>query len=369
MFVPLQDCGKEDVLQVGYRAKQLSLAATHAKVPFSLVLQSNLMNEFLVNNNLHVFIQQANNATTTDMQIRLFAQFQEELTKARFSEKLQNQLKECFELVCLDTEKLGEQKKHCILCLQRSTDYEDNDYTTPNFVFSTEKFPTFLNAIKQLVASLFTPASIVDRLQKNVKLFTSGIIITRLPDFNATVEVDYEQRQKLAISSYVGFLDPGKVVHRDEFILGEDFLRINSAQVVDQQGASIFDLDASSVVYKEFPRGKGQSVPNQIILEVGRLAKRIRESIQGSALKGVFVTDGQQVHCISLRSREQTKEHRKTQAREKLAKELIAFFSSHSYPEFASQIRATTQQLHTEITTENLRDALQLSLSIMKFEK
>jgi hypothetical protein len=366
MFVPLKDCLNEDLARIGTRAQTMGQAAVQVPMPFSLVITSELFFGFLDKNGLRRYIDQAKQATTTDMQISLFAQLQEDFLQARFPAELQAQLKECFELVTLDTSNLGKQTKHCILSVQRSVDYEDRDITTPYLGFSSNEFDKFQDIVKKVFIGCFTPSSIADRLSQSVTDFSCALIIHRLPHFETILET-VKNEKEFSVQSYVGFIDPGKGVYRDQFTINPEFLRIASNQVVDQRVVCIFDLERNSVTYKEYPNATGQTASNHVVLEAGRLTKRATELTNTVSVKGLFLHDGERLLCLSLRAMHSSKEQQQSVARQALAAELSKFLTSHDAPEFHDQARAVAARLQSP-TKETLKEALQLALAITKFE-
>jgi hypothetical protein len=368
MFLPLKECANEDVYAVGLQAKAMGVAVTQLKTPFTLVLTSDIFNHIMEHNGLQSYVHQAAQATTTDMQISLFSQIQEELKKVKILDSIKSQIKECFELSCLDTENLGKKSNHCILSIQRSTDYEDQDFVTPALTFSSDKFDQFIRAITQTIASAFTPASIADRLKRNIQSFTMGLIISRIPNYQSILEIDYQHQGKLNVQSYIGFIDPGKVVTRDQFSLSEEFLRVNTSQINEQREVSVFDLDQGRVLYKEFNKGSAQSSPNQAILEAGRYAKRVRELNEGNGVRGMFLYDGTDTRILSVRVQQTSKDQEKKTSRQNLAQELITFFKHHHYREFDSQMQAVSSRMTQDPSPENIKEALELSLVIMNLE-
>ena len=96
----------------------------------------------------------------------------------------------------------------------------------------------------------------------------------------------------MKVSSYVGFPDSSKTIPRDKFILAIEFLKIIDSNISTQETVSIFNLDTNKVQIKHYAnQGSSQSATDQKILEIGRLAKKVRSEVNSDEIYMNFSTE------------------------------------------------------------------------------
>ncbi len=169
-YIGLNKVGDTDIELVGHKAKIYSTLSEFMKVPFSLVITNEAFTEFIKHNNLYELIQRAISQKDSLLQAKSFIQLSDLFRRAVFPQRIVDQLKECFELVTLDTSNLKSlanlAQSHSVIVLRRSTNYEDGDTTCSGNTYTKDDFEGFMNMLKSTYLSLFTPSSISFRQKK-----------------------------------------------------------------------------------------------------------------------------------------------------------------------------------------------------------
>lgn len=282
VYVPLKKVVESEPRSVGLYAKQFAKLDGVVNIPFSLVITSRVFDTFVEYNSLQDLISRK--PLTNGQRVSFFSEVSKAFSSARFPQRIVDELKECFELVTLDTSNLSSltelASKSSILSIKRSTSYLDGDTVCPGIIYSKDDFIIFLELIKSCFASLFTPSSVAFRQENNISSFSTAILLSRLPDIHHCFESHYTS-SSMQIKSYVGFLDISNVVEKDVFDVAVDFLKITNSNIVRQERVSVFNVEINRPQIKQYVSGSSasQSVPDTIILELGRLSKRIASLI------------------------------------------------------------------------------------------
>lgn len=281
-YIPLKTALQEDDFIVGYKATLLSHLEKEITIPFSLVITSEVFFEFISFNALGEFIRELiEQPLPPKKQVEAFANLAKRFESATFTPSVLKQLRECFELVSLDTNNLDELSKNNdtnqILSLRRSTNYEDHDLICPGTVFTKNTFEEFLKAIKSVYLSAFSPSSIKHRRKENIKEFSLAIVVSRIPAINVCLESKYDvEKESIQVESYLGFFDTSKTVTRDQFEVGVDFLKIKNSTIQKQTVVSVYDMEANRPSTKKYmTMGSAQSASEPVVLEVARISKKI----------------------------------------------------------------------------------------------
>jgi phosphoenolpyruvate synthase/pyruvate phosphate dikinase len=404
MFLPLKKVNEQDATLVGVKAKNLSLLESEIHMPFSLVITSEAYKAFLTFNNLERKISDVfADATSPQELVDCFAKTAQLIELASFPPDVVAQLRECFELTTIDTGNLNKtalgQEESAIVVLKRSTDYTDTDITCPGIIYTKESFSDFLRAVKQCYLSAFTPSSVSLRKKKNIASFQMGVVVSRMPTLQTCLESKITfHKNTMQIKSYVGFPDKSGIVPKDTFSLTIDFLRIIDATIVEQSMVAVFDKVANQVAHRSYaPGGSAQTVPDQVILEIGRLTKKISSMLKTGDMQAEFIADkNNNVVCVDV-SMLQTTTHPKeqeamqqvaqTQADEKvvdenelpvlveqlqgeqqLAQALQTFLAKHKFSKFGPSLQVVIRSLENEVTKETLTQALRMTLELINTE-
>ncbi len=114
-----------------------------------------------------------------------------------------------------------------------------------------------------------------------------------MPNIHTCFEAEFvSHKDTLKVSSYVGFPDSSKTIPRDKFILAIEFLKIIDSNISTQETVSIFNLDTNKVQIKHYAnQGSSQSATDQKILEIGRLAKKVRSEVNSDEIYMNFSTE------------------------------------------------------------------------------
>jgi len=293
-FFPLKKLAELENKDVGVYAKEFSKLEGIIKTPFSLVLNYRVFNDFIVFNDLQDLVSES--PKTDSERVDLFSRVVDAFKDAKFPQNILIDLKECFELVSLDTSNLSSltdlAKEQSIISITRSVSYEDYDLVCPKTLFTKNNFFSFLDFIKSSFASLFCPSSIKFRQEQSIDSFTVGLVISRLPPFRFSFNSIFD-KDKILIESYVGFIDLYDKVVKNKFVVNEDFLKIEEREIRRQETVSVFNLeDNKSFIKTYIPSGNtSQSVPDNTILEIARLTKRISSLIGKDSFKVLAVSD------------------------------------------------------------------------------
>ncbi|MBN1175278.1 hypothetical protein JXA48_01405 [Candidatus Woesearchaeota archaeon] len=294
ILIPVKKGLEEPIQAVGHKGLLFSHLEESMKLPFSLIISGKVFEEFLAENGLTTkFREREHNIKLKEEMISLFKDATHEIMSGQFPTHTIEDLRECFELASLDTYNPN-QKKLEILAIRRSTDYVDEDDHIPSAKYTKNEFDEFLRAIKTCFASLYSPSSVSQRLKQNIDSFSCAIIVSRIPNMETCFESDFSYHQNtIRVNSYVGFLDPTKTVPRDSFILSSEFLKVVHSTILRQDIVSVFDVLTNSIKQQKFVfHGSSQSATEQLVLEIGRLTKKISSQMSvGASLKSEFLLD------------------------------------------------------------------------------
>lgn len=305
-YLPLKSALQEDDFVVGVKATILSHLEKELNVPFSLVITSDVFFEFISYNALGERIRPFLEGTLRkEEQVGAFAELAEVFEHADFPQQVTHQLRECYELVCLDTNNLNDLTKseHHVLSLRRSTSYEDADGVCRGRIVTKNNFESFLKRLKSVYLSAFCPSSIDYRQKKEIKEFSMAVVLTRLPLITTCLESEFdEEANNITVKTYTGFLDYTNTVERDVFTSSIDFLKINSRSVVKQKKVFVFDMDANMPTTKHYmTMSSAQSASDPLILEVARLTKKVSHFLDKESFHMDFVADKHNnLYCLDV---------------------------------------------------------------------
>lgn len=309
MFVPLKTAAEETFSRVGHKAAMLARIQGSVSVPFSLVITDKVFTEFVRYNDLGPELSMVLQHTTGDAHdlVQGFERIAKKFENATFPPNVLSSLKECYELVSLDTKNLdilsSSRKKHSVLLIRRSTSYPDYDLTCTGTTYANEKFEEFLNSLKKSYLSIFSPSSVAYRMKNNIREFSIALIVSRLPNIYNCYEASFSKiRKTLNVLSYQGFFDMSRTVMRDSFVLSVEFLKIIDTKIQPQETVAIYDIQKNNVVLTQYTSGgSSQSAPDQTILEVGRLSKKIRSILDLDEFRIDFTSDKEgELHCVDV---------------------------------------------------------------------
>jgi hypothetical protein len=305
-YIPLKIAISEDDFVVGHKATMLSHLEKELNIPFSLVITSDVFFEFISFNALgekiRPFIEGELSAIES---VVAFSELSKSFETAQFPQSILNQLRECYELICLDTNNLNDltRNDHHLLVLKRSTNYEDGDGICRGRLFTRNNFEEFIKRVKSIYLSTFTPSSILFRKHKQIKEFSVAIIVSRLPLITTCFEAKYEEdNDKISINSYTGFIDYNLEISRDEFISTIDFLKITNRTIIKQQKVKVYDLEHNMPIVKHYmTMGSAQSASDPVILEIARLAKKTANYTGKEEFELEFVADKHNnLYCLDI---------------------------------------------------------------------
>ena len=380
-FVPLKNVGEHDIKFVGQKA--ILLAQKSVSVPFSLVITSNVFEEFIKHNELteEVNILFSNEESSTENLIKGFHTIAPKIMNGKFPLSISQNLRECFELACLDTKSLdilqGKKRQPSILSVRRSTSYNDQDIISKGVSYTKDTYDGFLDAIKRVYLSVFTPSSVVLRQKTGVEEFSIAIIVSRLPNIKTCFESSYlVEQKKLFISSYIGFLDKGKAVQRDTFDVAVDFLQINNQKITKQNTVSVFDLQENKPAINNFDAGISQSATEQNILEIARLTKKISGEFDVSSLLAEFVMDAdKKMYCLDLWTSQNVDSipHEQEESLElaqdatnNLHKSIINFLKEYRDSSYGDAINIILRSLETDSSSQTIVQGILMCKEIIE---
>jgi len=194
---------------------------------------------------------------------------------------------------------------------------------------------------------------------------------------------------------------------KDKFKVSVDFLKIESADIKPQTTVTVFNLESNRPQIKQYVSGSSasQSSPDNEILEIGRLNKRIAEVIEmdNFSLKAVSAKTSQptiislslstpSLSLIQTEPKETThlenptieennipvindslidfdfevKDDLSSDSTTQLVIELKKFLNKHNKGVLSSSIDIALRSLNNEISKESLNSALQICQEIIK---
>ncbi len=398
MFLPLEKALEQDDFIVGSKAKVLAHLEKQFSLPFSLVITSSVFQLFLDTNHLRERIDELlGQADSPEKLINSFSTIAQQFEQTSFPPEIVAKLRECFELITLDTSSLGsspnEKNSDGILMLHRSTSYNDTDVTCPGTVYCKESFADFLRAVKSCMLSTYTPSSIIARRVNDVSSFSVAVIVAKMPPLQICLHSTLSfHKNNIVVQSYIGFPDRSGVVPKDTFTLSVDFLRIIDAKIVEQTVVAVFDKIANQVQHRKYvPGGSSQTVPDQTILEIARLTKKISAMNNHKGLTAEFIVSAQGkitffdvILAPPLREeisekQKNTKEQNEIPLTEKLplltenisgeqelASALISFLAKHKFSKFGPAIDVVIRGLKNEVNNATLKQAVMMIKEILE---
>ncbi|MGE0793127.1 MAG: PEP/pyruvate-binding domain-containing protein [Candidatus Woesearchaeota archaeon] len=303
--IPLKKTLEFDKSIVGQRAIDFSLIEGEVKIPFSMVITTDVFDEFVKHNQLKPELDCFRNAETINERIHSFERLIISFKNAQFPEHVLDSIRECFELVSLDTNNLNNlsmsYESKNLMTLIRSCNFDD-ETNILNPIFNTkETFKQFIEAIKKVYMSSFNPSSILSNEPK------IAIIVSRMPELIATIETEYfVSDENIFNQVYLGFPDTYNNVEKDVFVVGSSFLKVNKKSIEKQNRAIVFDSQANTYSIKEFSESKtSQTTPDGIVLETSRLAKKISRLTNSSYVKAIFLNKKDEIYCINITTKKE----------------------------------------------------------------
>jgi len=299
-FIPLKNALEVEKSTIGQKALAFATVEQNINIPFSMVITTNVFDEFVHYNQLELEIDWYCKAPTVKEKLNSFERLTTAIKNAQFPYHVVDSLQECYELVSLDTNNLHKLSAHSdskgLMMLSRSVNYDDSTNMTPSTMFTRETFKQFLETVKKIYIGSFVPSA---NLGSNPKI---AVIITRVPDLQATVETECVfSENSLYVKSYNGFPDFFNVVEKDQFLLAIDFLKIKKSSIETQKRVIVFDSKENTNTIKEFSQGNtSQCVSDNIVLETGRLTKKIGNETKASIVKAKFFINKDQITCIDV---------------------------------------------------------------------
>ncbi len=298
VYLPLKKARDSPELEVGLKAKQISSLESSVKLPFSLVITSNVFEEFIKHNHLEeeLSVFYAKNPDVCSL-VQDFSRLSTSFKKADFPAHIKKELRECFELICIDTSSfntlLPSLKEKSIMSLRRSTSYADGDSVCTGLLFTKDDFEEFLDRLKSCYVSAFAPSSISFRRKNKITDFSIGILLSKLPtlrgSFQSSISSD---SSNIFVESYVGFPDTSKSVIRDTFTLSSAFLKILDSNIKEQNTVAVFDLATNRIEHKHYlTKGSSQSAPDQAMQEAARISKKIASITNNKEFKATIIGD------------------------------------------------------------------------------
>ena len=356
VYIPLKKAAEAELSVVGLKAKLFASLEKTIKIPFTLIITSEVFDDFIKFNNLEenvaVFFEEDKAATSL---VHDFARLSTAFQKGRFSAHSMKLLRECFELVCLDTGSINALlpaiKNKSIMSLRRSTSYEDGDSLCAGLLFTKDDFEEFLERLKSCYISAFAPSSVTFRRKNNITSFSMAVLLSKMPQTRTCFHIEHSKdNQTIFVESYVGFPDSSKSVERDKFTLNSSFLKIIDSNIKEQKTVVVFDLTTNKLEHKNYiTKGSAQSAPDQALQEAGRIGKKI-VSISGTTnSKATLIGDkNNNLYLLDLIST--TKKEEKDEEE----KEQIVSSNKQENKESESQISGPETQETNNLQTESL---------------
>ncbi len=381
MFIPLKNVAEYDTTLVGQKA--MLLGQKSVSVPFSLVITSDVFIEFIKYNNLmeEINVLFSNQELSSENLIKGFNDITPKILEGKFPPQVAQSLRECFELACLDTKSLdvlqGKAKQPTLLALHRSTTYNDQDIVSKGTVYTKDDHGEFLHELKSIYLSAFTPTSVVLRQQNEITDFSIAVIVSRLPQITTCFESSHLlEQKKLFVSSYVGFIDKSKEVHRDTFDVAVDFLKVNNQNIRRQQKVCVFDLHTNKPIIKGFESGPAQSATEQQILEIARLTKKISAELDVKSIIADIVMDkDEKLYCLdlwtsqdvnSLPTQEAENIDLSSNSTNNLHQAIITFLKEHKESSYGDAINIIVRSLETDSSSQTIVQGLLLCREILE---
>lgn len=303
--IPLKNCLQYEEDEVGKRAKWFSITEEDVNIPFSMVITFEAFDEFVKYNQLGPELEWFRNAQKIEDKIKSFERLSVAIRNAQFPEYVVESLSEVFELVSLDTEKLSNLSAKDgvkgLMNLTRSVNFDESSNSTPETYTTKETFKQFIETIKKVYLSTFTPGTLMGEDPK------VAVIVSRVPTTKTIVDVSCSVSDNfLYVKTYHGFPDDNNKVQKDEFKVALEFLKIESQKIVTQKNVVVFDFKENKYELTELTKeSSSQNLPDQTILEVCRLTKTILRKTKKNEVVARFSVNDNKINCISFKMGEE----------------------------------------------------------------
>ncbi len=301
-----------DLNKVGFRALDLAKVFQEKyKVPLSFVVTNLVFEEFLAQSRLLVNINSLLKEVDLDDRKSLdaaYSKIKELFSKATIPVDFLDQLEESYNALSVKDDVIGADD------FLKEEDPVVNLFVSPNYAldhdsfrgafFNVKGFKSFLDTLKSCWLSLFSPEEIRFRHKQGVSELRVGVLVQRLvvPDVCVEAYSAGLGGNDILLKAYLGLPDITKSSSKDVFSVSRDYLKVVSANKLNQE----FKLSrgpTSGVLVKKYLKGKGneQKVSDLEASDVARLVKRFRSMISAD-FKAVFLVKKGYVYC-SLISR------------------------------------------------------------------
>ncbi len=297
--IPLKRALEVDKSIVGQKAINFAVVENYVNIPFSMIITTNVFDEFVIHNQLSPELDWFKNATNLEDKIASFERLVTHFKNSQFPQHVVDALQDCYELVSLDTNNLHnlsiKNQSQGLLMMTRSLNHNENEACAPKTFFTKETFKQFIETIKKAYISSFTPDMILNEDSK------VAIIVSRVPPLKTTIETEYDlNKSKIYVRTYYGFPDFSEVVEKDEFILNGEFLKIEKSGIQSQKRAVVFDSTKNNLTIGEFKQeNSSQNVADSVILEAARLTKTMSKQIGANFVRARFFA-GENIECVDL---------------------------------------------------------------------
>jgi hypothetical protein len=296
--IPIKESLRYDKSLVGERVITFAKCESVIEMPFSMLITSEAFDEFVKYNQLGPEISWYINATTMKEKIASFQRIYILIANAQFPPRVVESLKECYELMCIDTTNLSNlsmKPSNSLLAMRRSTNFDDKYNVSSPVVFTKETLKQFLESLKKIYLGAFTPSA---NLCANPNV---SIIVSRVPNFKSIIETECDlTSDTIKVKSYLGFPDYVNKVQKNEYLVGLDFLKIQQSSIDYQNNAVVFNSVGNYTELKNFSENQSNSISDQIILEASRLTKIIAKTTNTSFVQAQFMTKDDKIFCTDI---------------------------------------------------------------------
>ncbi len=295
MIIQLKKVENEDATEVGTLAKLKFKLIDMIAQPFQLILTHQTIEKLF--SDADILQEKSQKPESEEGQVELFKQVTEKLQAVQFDPETTSQLREYFELLTLDANnlrslsQLSEQKS--ILVISPSLSYERSNKEQRIF-FANNNFYQFIETIKSILASIFTPQAIKERKEQNITSWNVALLAYKLPELQTCIEVT-RNKEESVIKTYVGFPDIRKEVQKDTFKVSGLIPQITHRTIVQQKEVCIFNMEQNQVISKAYYQQSSptQNVTDQDVLEAVRLTNKISKLHEQEILSTLFIKSKQ----------------------------------------------------------------------------
>lgn len=273
-----------DISKVGFRAVDLAaIYKSKLSVPLSFVVPDIIFEEFMLQNRLSIEISKVLNRTNFEESSSLnsaYLEIKSLFRKAKMPEEFLESLEDAYMALGAESSNAESllKSKAPIVNLIVSPGYELNYQDLEGVLLNIRGFDNFVDALKSSWHFLFSPKQLQFRRRKNIRDFSTGIIVQRYHDVDATVEIlskSFIGNFDINLEAYRGLPDVLRESSKDSYSLTREYLSIEQHESSLQEYKIVSGDESGLLVKRNLGKyGSDRKIDDKQVVECARLVKR-----------------------------------------------------------------------------------------------